>query len=450
MSSYDLVITDGRCAVTDKSQSLRWEITDIAVKNGIIQDIGPGLAKKAKTVIDAKNLTVLPGAIDSQVHFREPGLTHKEDLYTGSMSAIAGGITSFFEMPNTKPNTSTAEKLQEKLNLAASKAKCDFAFFMGATAENTPHIAELEKLPGCSGIKIFMGSSTGDLLVSDDETLEKIFKNGSRRIAVHCEDEFILRDRKSIADQSGRVQDHPVWRNEDSALSATRRILNIAEKTQRPVHVLHVSTAEEMAFLKHKKQWATVECLPQFLTLHAPDCYDRLGTLAQMNPPVREKHHQEALWKAIADGTVDVIGSDHAPHTREEKALPYPQSPSGMTGVQTLLPLMLNHVNNNKLSLERLIELICINPARIYGAHQKGQIAVGKDADLTIVDMKASRMISNSWIQSKVGWTPFDGMTVKGWPKKTIVRGQLAMEDDVIFTNVVGKAVEFGPSTFRK
>lgn len=443
MSSYDLVIAGGHCALTDKNQSLRWEKTDIAIKDGCIQAVGLGLSSRARQVISAQNLTVLPGVIDSQVHFREPGLTHKEDLYTGSMSAVAGGVTSFFEMPNTKPNTDTQARLEEKLSLAASKSKCDFGFFIGATSSNHENLAELENLPGCVGVKIFMGSSTGDLLVPDDPTLEKVLRSGRRRIAVHCEDEFILNNRKSIAQQSGRVQDHPLWRDEESALRATQRIVALAEKTNRPLHILHVSTAEEMLFLKQKKQWVTVECLPQYLTLSAPDCYERWGTLAQMNPPIRNAYHQEALWKAINDGTVDVLGSDHAPHTREEKAKPYPQSPSGIIGVQTLLPLMLNHVHHKKLSINRLIEMLCINPARIYGAHQKGQIAVGKHADFTIVDLSTQRTISDQWLQSKAGQSPYDGMKVIGWPIYTIVRGQIAMQEDTISTNVIGEAVEF-------
>lgn len=362
------------------------------------------------------------------------------------MGAIAGGVTSFFEMPNTSPNTDTPERLQEKVSLAAGKSKCDFAFFIGATAANASSLAQLEQLPGCCGIKIFMGSSTGDLLVSEDDVLETIFKNGKRRIAVHCEDQSILVARKWMAEQSGDVKTHPLWRDETSSLRATQRIVSIAEKTQRPVHVLHVSTAEEMAFLKKKKsnhQLVSVECTPQFLTLHAPECYEQWGTLAQMNPPIRNKMHQDALWRAIEDGTVDVLGSDHAPHTRAEKTLPYPKSPSGLTGVQTLLPLMLNHVHNRKLSLNRLIEMICANPAKIYGAHKKGQIAIGKDADLTILDLKAQRTITNNWIQSKVGWTAFDGMKVTGWPIKTIIRGQLAMDNDVIFSNVIGQKIDF-------
>jgi dihydroorotase len=420
------------------------EKTDIGIRNGKIQSLGLASGAASREVIDATGLTILPGVIDSQVHFREPGLTHKEDLYTGTLGAIAGGVTSIFEMPNTKPNTSTREKLEEKLNLAAAKAKCDYAFFIGATNDNPPTLEELTRIPGCSGVKIFMGSSTGDLLVAEDKYLEAIFANVRHApISVHCEDEFILKARQPIAAAGRHPRVHPLWRDESSALSATTRIVAIAKKYRRGVHILHVSSKAEMEFLAKNKDTATVECLPQFLTLSAPECYERLGTYAQMNPPVREKFHQDALWKALHAGVIDVLGSDHAPHTRAEKALPYPQSPSGMTGVQTLLPIMLNHVNQKRLSLEQLVPLISTNPARIFGAKDKGAIAVGKDADLTFVDMKKDKVISNSWIKSKVGWTPYDGMKVQGWPVLTMIRGQIAMRDDVIFSNFGGKAVEF-------
>lgn len=443
MSSYDLHIKNGLCAVTLPDQSIRLEKTSIAVKDGKIAAISPAGKIDAKETIDASGLCVLPGMIDSQVHFREPGLTHKEDLYTGTLSAICGGITSVFEMPNTKPNTSTQEKIDEKIKLAESKAKCDFAFFVGATSENADQLDKIAQTPGCCGIKIFMGSSTGDLLVADDVHLEKIVSRNKAPIAVHCEDENILKERKYIADQGAHPRYHPRWRNVDSALNATKRIVRIAEKYKRKVHILHVSSAEEMAFLKTRKHLATVECLPQFLTLAAPECYNTLGSLAQMNPPVRSQRHQDALWKAMADGTIDVMGSDHAPHTYAEKALPYPQSPSGLTGVQTLLPLMLNHVHNGRLSLERLVGLLAQNPARIYNAKTKGGIEVGKDADFSIVDLKANKMIHHGWIKSRVAWTPFDGMRVTGWPIITIVRGQIAMREDTVFSNVFGQKIKF-------
>jgi len=443
MSSYDLIIKNGTCAVTAPNGAIKFEKTNLGIKDGRILSLGLASSAAAAQTIDAEHLVVLPGAIDSQVHFRDPGLTHKEDFHSGTLGAVAGGITSVFEMPNTKPNTSTRERLTEKLDNASSKAKCDFAFFAGATHDNIENLQSLAEIPGCCGVKIFMGSSTGDLLVSEDTYLDKIFARVKAPISVHAEDENILKQRKYIAEQGQHPRYHNRWRNTNSALTATRRVVNIARKNGRGVHVLHISSGDEMAFLKQNRDVATVECTPQFLTLSAPECYEIYGTLAQMNPPIREKRHQEALWKAVADGTVDVIGSDHAPHTWAEKSLPYPQSPSGLTGVQTLLPLMLHHANNKKLSLERLVELTSRNPARIFGAKNKGAIAPGFDADFSIVDLKATRTITNSWIKSKCGWTVYDGMSVTGWPKMTIVRGQTAMKEDTIFADIVGQRIQF-------
>jgi dihydroorotase len=249
---------------------------------------------------------------------------------------------------------------------------------------------------------------------------------------VHAEDEARLRERKEIASETGDVRQHPNWRDVQSALLATQRIVRLAAEAKRRLHVLHVSTAEEMAFLAEHKRRVTVEVTPHHLSMEAPECYERLGSLAQMNPPIRERRHQEALWKAIHDGVVDVVGSDHAPHTLEEKALPYPQSPSGMTGVQTLLPLLLDHVHAGRLSLQRLIDLTSAGPARIFGIEGKGRIALGYDADLTIIDLVAQRTIRNEWIASVSGWTPYDGKTVTGWPIHTVVRGQVVVRDEAL------------------
>ncbi len=446
MSSYDLLILNGDCLITDSNGILRSEKTNIGIKNGKILALGLASTTSAKSTLDATHLTVLPGVIDSQVHFREPGLTYKEDLYTGTLSAICGGVTTIFEMPNTSPNTSTQARLDEKLHLAQSKAKSHYAFFVGATNDNTDTLDLIAQTPGCCGVKIFMGSSTGDLLVSEDHYLDRILKKVKVPISVHCEDEKILLQRKSVATQGGHARYHHQWRNVESALRATQRIVTLAEKYKRSIHVLHISSADEMLYLKHKKHVATVECLPQFLTFSAPECYEIFGSYAQMNPPIREKHHQDTLWKAINDGTVDVLGSDHAPHTREEKDKTYPRSPSGLTGVQTLVPVMLNHVAKKRLSLEKLTALISTNPAKIFGAKGKGQIAVGYDADFTMVDLNKTKTISNSWIRSRSGWTTYDGMNVQGWPVMTLLKGQIAMREDTIFSNVIGEAVTFSRS----
>lgn len=413
---------------------------DIALLHGKIAAIGCS-GWHADETLDATGLHVLPGVIDTQVHFREPGLTHKEDISHGSKGAILGGVTGFFEMPNTNPLTLTHADLQAKLNIAATSSYCNYAFYIGGSAANLQQLAQLETLQGCAGIKVFMGSSFGDLLAEQDDLLRQILQNGKRRVAIHAEDEARLRQRQPLT--ANDVHNHPVWRDAQSALLATQRIIALAEQTGRPLHLLHISSADEMAHLAAFKHRVTVEVTPHHLTLHSPDCYERLGSLAQMNPPVRDANHQQALWQGINDGTVDVIGSDHAPHTLEEKTRPYPASPSGMTGVQTLLPVMLDHVAAGRLSLQRLVELTSSNPARIFGLNGKGRLAVGYDADLTLVDTKASRTIDNSWIASKALWSPYHGKTVTGWPIATIIGGQLVMHSDKILGKPAGKAFCF-------
>lgn len=437
-NNYDLILSNALAMTPSGLVD-----TEIAVKDGKIVAIGELPHRKAVEILDCKHRHVLPGVIDSQVHFREPGNEHKEDLATGTLSAVAGGVTAVFEMPNTNPLTITRESLDDKLNRADGRAWCDYAFYVGGTADNADDIAALEKLDGCSGVKIFMGSSTGNLLLSEDEGIEAILRNGRRRVAIHAEDEARLKERYHLVEGGADPSMHPVWRDEETALRATQRIVALARKTKRPVHVLHITTKQEMEFLATQKDVCSVECLPHHLTLSAPECYERLGTYAQMNPPVRDKSHQDALWKAVESGVVDVLGSDHAPHTRAEKDKPYPQSPSGMTGVQTLVPIMLDHVNNGRLSLARFVDLVSAGPQRLFNIVGKGRIAVGYDADFTIVDLKATRTIENKWIQSKCGWTPYDGKKVMGWPVATIIRGNIAMRDDEILGAAVGQAVKF-------
>lgn len=441
---YDLLIQGGTCLLPHPSDSgLIEQVADIAILDGKIEKIRESINEPAKKIINARGLHVLPGVIDSQVHFREPGLTHKEDLETGTRAAILGGVTSIFEMPNTNPSTSTKEAFEDKLQRAANRAHCNYAFFVGAGHDNVANMASLELLPHCSGIKIFMGSSTGNLLVEDDATLEKILAQGKRRVIVHSEDEMRLRERKHIATDMADVHYHPVWRDVETAVNSTTRLLRIARKTGRRIHVLHVSTGEEMDILKDAKDIATVEVLPQHLTLYAPDCYDKLGTYAQQNPPIREKRHLDRIWKALQDGTVDIIGSDHAPHTREEKDRPYPASPSGVPGVQTLIPIMLNHVNDGRLTLKKLVELMTENPCRVFGVQNKGRLRQGYDGDITIVDLKKTKTIDNSWIASRCGWTPFHGMSVTGWMTHTIVGGKLVMENDEVVLPSQGQPVNF-------
>ena len=394
-ASFDCVVK-GATVVNHDGIGVR----DIGIRNGRIAALGNLSAASAGEVIDAAGLHVLPGVIDSQVHFREPGLEHKEDLETGSLAAVAGGVTAVFEMPNTKPLTTSAETLADKVRRARNRMYCDFAFYVGGTRENIDDIPELEQLEGSAGIKVFMGSSTGDLLVEDERSLDRIIARISRRAAFHAEDEDRLKARMHLR-KPGDASSHPVWRDPEAALIATQRLVRLAETHRKRVHVLHISTAEEMAFLADHKDWATVEVTPHHLTLGG-DAYQRLGTFVQMNPPVRDDRHREAIWAGVASGVADVLGSDHAPHTRAEKDHPYPESHSGMTGVQTLLPIMLDHVNAGRLTLERLVDLTSHGPQRIFGMRGKGRIAVGYDADLSIVDMKRRETITDQWIRSKM------------------------------------------------
>lgn len=414
---------------------------DIAVSDGRIVAIGRLDGIVAAQTVDCKGLHILPGVIDSQVHFREPGQEHKEDLESGSRAAVMGGVTAVFEMPNTKPLTTSSEALADKVSRARNRMFCDFAFYVGGTHHNVAHLTQFEKCEGSAGIKVFVGSSTGDLLVEDDTGLEAIISKLARRAAFHSEDEPRLRSRLSHQ-IAGNPASHHIWRDAEAARLCTERILRIARKHGKRVHILHISTADELPLLSANRDIATVEVTPHHLTLSADD-YATLGTKLQMNPPVRGREHREALWLAIQSGLVDVLGSDHAPHTLEEKSKPYPQSPSGMTGVQTLVPIMLDHVNSGKLSLERFVDLTSHGPQRIFAISNKGRIAEGYDADFTIVDMQRTETITNGWIESKCGWTPYDGRKVRGWPVGTMVRGKFAMWQGELATSARGQPVRF-------
>ena len=435
---YDLILRGGTVFTPSGEFG-----ADVGVRDGRIAAIGDLGTAHATLTLPCRHLHVLPGVIDTQAHFREPGAEQKENLESGSASAVAGGVTAVFEMPNTNPLTATAEALDDKLRRAQGRMWCDHAFFVGATGDNAEALTGLELRPGCCGVKVFMGSSTGDLLVPDDEGVAAVLANGRRRVAVHAEDEMRMRERYHLVEGGAPVAMHPEWRDVETALRATRRLVTLAERHSRPVHVLHVTTLDEMRFLAEHRRLATVETTPQHLTLSAPECYERLGNLAQMNPPIRDACHREGLWEALRCGVVDVIGSDHAPHTREEKATPYPASPSGMGGVQTLVPLLLDHVHAGRLSLARFVDLSAAGAARIYNIAGKGRIALGYDADFTVVDLRAARTIENRWIRSRAGWTPFDGMRVRGWPSATLVRGQVVMRDDELLGSPPGEPIVF-------
>ena len=435
--TYDLIVRGGE-VVNHAGRGL----ADVGVRAGRIAAIGDLGQSSAGEVVDATGLTVLPGVIDTQVHFREPGMDWKEDLESGSRAAVLGGVTAVFEMPNTDPPTSTRAALEDKLARARNRMHCDHAFYAGSTHENAAYLAEVEATPGCCGVKTFMGSSTGSLLVDDDAGVEAVLRAVRRRAAFHSEDEARLRERKDLA-REGDWSSHPEVRDVETALRSTRRLIAIAERLGKRVHVLHTTTADEIEFLSQHKDVATCEVTPQHLTLAAPEAYERLKGLAQMNPPIRGVEHREGLWRGIANGVVDVIGTDHAPHTLEEKARPYPASPSGMPGVQTLVAVMLTHVAEGRLTLERFVDLTSAGAQRIFNIASKGRMAVGWDADLTLVDLNARRILRHADMATRVGWTPFDGMEAKGWPMATIIRGQLVMRDGEVVAPSRGRPIRF-------
>jgi dihydroorotase len=435
--TFDLVLK-GATIVNHAGES----VADLAIGDGRIAALGDIAASSAGRAIDARGLHILPGVIDSQVHFREPGLEHKEDLASGSRAAVLGGVTAVFEMPNTKPATTTAEALTDKVVRARNRMHCDFAFFVGATKQNIDELPTLERLEGSAGIKIFAGSSTGDLLVDDEDSLSRILGKISRRASFHSESEMRLQERAGVK-RAGDVSSHSEWRDAEAALASTEMLLRLARQAGKRIHILHVSTAAEMQLLALNKDIATVEVTPQHLTLIAREAYASIGSRAQMNPPLRDKSHQDVLWWGLDQGVVDVLGSDHAPHTLEEKEAAYPASPSGMPGVQTLVPVMLDHVNKGRLTLARFVDLTSAGPQRIFGIAGKGRIAVGYDADLTIVDLKLQKTITDDWIASKCGWTPFAGRNVQGWPVGTILRGNIAMWDGEL-GQPSGAPVRFG------
>jgi dihydroorotase len=434
---FDLILTNG--TIVNQGGSVA---ADIAVRGGKIAGVGRFSPAQGRNSLDCGGLHILPGVIDTQVHFREPGMQHKEDLETGSRAAVMGGVTAVFEMPNTKPSTTSPATLEDKLRRALNRMYCDYAFYIGATRENADALGELEGFPGCCGVKVFLGSSTGELLLEDAASLKLVLSRITRRAAFHSEDEARLRERKALQ-VPGDPSSHPIWRDAEAARLSTERLLHLARSAGKRVHVLHVSTADEIPLLAANKDIASCEVTPHHLTLAAPEAYDRLGTRAQMNPPVRDGFHREALWAAVRAGTVDVLGSDHAPHTLEEKLESYPSSPSGMPGVQTLVPVMLDHIAAGRLSIERFVELTSEAPARIFGIASKGRMATGYDADFTIVDLKAKRRITNAWIESRCRWTPYDGLEVKGWPIGTILRGNIVMWEGRITSPPHGRPMHF-------
>ena len=446
---FDLILKNACCLLPDPNNSLQVleEFVDIGVKDGKIYQIGSLYKAVSKKEISLKGLYLLPGLIDTQVHFREPGLEHKEDLFHGSLAAIKGGITGFFEMPNTLPPTATPQDIENKIKRAEKNSWCDFAFYLGAIKENKNNLSEWEGIEGCPGVKLFLGHSTGNLVLEDDESLKVALTDRKRITAIHSEDEGRLKERAFLAHKKpAHPRNHPLWRDAETCLKSTRRIVELAKKSQANIHVLHVTTQQEIEFLSQHKDIASVEVTPQHLSLSAPDCYEQYGSLVQMNPPIREKSHQEALWKGLQSGVVDIIGSDHAPHTLEEKEKTYPDSPSGMPGVQTLLPLMLNHVNQGRLNLKKLVQLLAHNPASRFKLKNQGQIKKGYKAHFTVIDLKAKRKIEKKWLASKCGWSPFENWEVQGWPLFTFLNGKKVMAEDEVIGSPSGQKIEFETS----
>jgi dihydroorotase len=421
------------------------EVGDLGISGGKVVEKGDLAGREARDVVDAAGRLVLPGVIDTQVHFREPGLEHKEDLESGTRAAIFGGVTTIFEMPNTQPPTTTAEALEDKLKRAEGRAWCDYAFFVGASPENAGNLARLEQLPGTPGVKIFMGSSTGSLLVDDPEVLRMVLENGERPCPVHSEDEQRMRERKALLSADPHPREHPFLRDPLSAVISTKKLIELCRQTGRPVHILHISTADELPLIKAAKEEGlpvTCEATPQHLSLEA-SLYETLGSRLQMNPPIRDESHRAAIFRALEEDLFDVIGSDHAPHTLEEKAQPYPKSPSGMPGVQTLLPVMLTWAARGALSYEKLARLTSAAPARLYGIADKGALEPGFDADLVVLDPGRPWTIGADWLQSKCGWSPYEGWEIPVGIERVMLRGETQIRDGSRVGKPSGRPVRF-------
>jgi len=393
--------------------------TSVLVKGTKIADIDPAIHTVADVVVDAVGLHLLPGAIDDQVHFREPGLTHKEDIEHATRACAKGGVTTFFDMPNTTPNTTTQQLLEEKLARAASKSLVNYGFLIGATPQNVEELRHARRTPG---IKVFIGSSTGDLLVDNQDDLERIFGETTLPIAAHCEDEATVRANTERYAGTRNVADHSRIRDHQAAIIATRRAIDLAVRHKHRLHVFHVSTGAETELLTDHQELVTGEVCPHHLFFNVDD-YGRLGTLVQMNPSIKTKADNEQLWQALLDGRIQVIATDHAPHTLEEKRQPYPKSPSGVPAVENSLALMLDQVNQGRCTIEQVVHWMSDAPARVWDIVDKGRIQVGYDADLVLVDMSRTAVVRDEQQATKCGWSPWHGMRLQGWPVRTWVMG---------------------------
>ncbi|MFN5433860.1 MAG: dihydroorotase [Planctomyces sp.] len=413
------------------------ERINVLIENGKVAALDVPDGASADEVIDASGLHLIPGVVDDQVHFREPGLTHKEDLLTATRACAKGGVTSFLEMPNTKPTTTSVAALESKLGLAAGRCVVNYGFYIGATPENVAELARATRTPG---IKIFIGSSTGDLLVDEQSALERIFAETTLPICAHCEDEATVRANAARIGGGSSVADHSRIRDNAAALIATRRAVDLAERHRHRFHVLHVSTAEEVQFLRGTSDLITAEACPHHLFFTVDD-YDRLGSLIQMNPSIKSRADAAAVWQGLLDGTLEVIATDHAPHTPEEKRQPYPKSPSGLPAVENSLALMLNQVSLGLCSLRQVVSWMCEAPARVWNLHQKGAIREGWDADLVLVDLNRTAVVRNEEQLTKCGWTPWDGVSLTGWPVRTFVHGQTVFCDGRVVGEGTGREI---------
>jgi len=412
---------------------------DVLLEDNRILAIDPPRTATADQTIDATGLHLIPGVIDDQVHFREPGLTHKEDLRTATRACAKGGVTSFLEMPNTKPTTTTVQRLAEKLDLAAGKCLVNYGFYIGATPDN---VVELQQATRTPGIKIFIGSSTGDLLVDEQAALERIFAETTLPICAHCEDETTVRANTAALNGGSDYADHTRIRDEKAAVIATQRAIGLAIKHHHRFHVLHVSTAAETAFLRDHHGLITAEACPHHLLFNIDD-YARLKSLVQMNPSIKTAADNAGLWQALNEGLIQVIATDHAPHTLAEKDQPYPKSPSGLPAVENSLPLMLDSIHQGRCTLEQVVHWMCDAPARVWDIVDRGRIAEGYFADLVVVDLNKPHTVRNSEQATKCGWSPWDGVTLTGWPVRTIVNGQTVFADGRLDDNIRGRELQF-------
>jgi dihydroorotase len=398
--------------------------TSVLIDGTKIVEIDVAVLSGADEVIDAAGKTLMPGVIDDQVHFREPGLTHKEDLAHASRACAKGGVTSFLEMPNTVPNTITQSALDKKLALASTRSLVNYGFYIGATTENVDSLKHATRTPG---IKIFIGSSTGNLLVDEQTALEKIFAETTLTICAHCEDETTVRANAAKWADETDVAAHSKVRNHEAAVIATKRAIDLAQRHNHRFHVLHVSTADEIELIKNGGPLITSEVCPHHLFFNVDD-YPRLGSLIKMNPSIKNKTDNDQLWQALLEGVIDIVATDHAPHTMDEKREPYPKCPSGLPAVENSLALMLNQVSQGLCSIEQVAKWMCSGPAEIWEIKNKGKIEVGYDADLTLVDLDLTQAVRNEHQETKCGWTPWDGESMTGWPVATWVMGRKVFE----------------------